>query len=330
MTRFLIAGLGSIGRRHLRNLLSLGEHDVLLFRTHQSTLPDAELLGLPTYTNLDEALAQEPDGVIVANPTAAHMAVALPAARAGANLLIEKPIAPSLEDGPALQAALQDQGKQTLIGFHFRQHPVLRQVKDLLASGELGRVLSAHAHWGEYLPAWHPWEDYRLGYAARKDLGGGVVNTLSHPLDYLRWLLGEVESVSALTAKLSDLEIDTEDHCEAALQLASGALATVHLDYYQRPPSHALAITCSGGAIAWDNASGNAYVYRVDGEAQELRVPDGFERNALFLDEMRHFAAICKGEAASVCSLEDGIAAQEIALAIHASAARGGCKVALT
>ncbi len=100
------------------------------------------------------------------------MSVALPAAAAGAHLLIEKPIAPTLEEIPALAAALEANEKQVLVGFHFRQHPVLKQIKSILDSGELGRVYSAHAHW-EYLPAWHPWEDYRRSYAARKDLGGG-------------------------------------------------------------------------------------------------------------------------------------------------------------
>ncbi len=329
MTRFLIAGLGSIGRRHLRNLLALGEHDILLYRTHQATLSDDELLGFPSYTDLEEALAQKPDGVIVANPTAAHMSVALPAAAAGAHLLIEKPIAPTLEEIPALAAALEANEKQVLVGFHFRQHPVLKQIKSILDSGELGRVYSAHAHWGEYLPAWHPWEDYRRSYAARKDLGGGVVNTLSHPFDYLRWLLGEAESVSAVTSKQSDLELDTEDHCDATLRFENSALATVHLDYYQRPASHAFSITCAQAAISWDNASGNAMVMRADSSVEELRVPAGFERNTLFLDEMRHFIALCQGGVNSCCSLEDGITAQKIALAVHQSSAKGGCETAI-
>ena len=77
--RFLIVGLGSIGRRHLRNLRALGEQDILLFRTHRATLPDEDLDGLPVFTDLHQALAEKPDGVIIANPTAAHLSSALPA-----------------------------------------------------------------------------------------------------------------------------------------------------------------------------------------------------------------------------------------------------------
>jgi predicted dehydrogenase len=93
----MIAGLGSIGRRHLRNLLALGERDILLFRSHKSTLPDDELEGFPTETNLAEALARAPQAVIISNPTALHIEVALAAAKAGCHLLIEKPISHSLE-----------------------------------------------------------------------------------------------------------------------------------------------------------------------------------------------------------------------------------------
>ncbi len=77
--KFLIAGLGSIGRRHLRNLLALGERDILLYRTHHSSLPDDELAGFPVETDLEAALAHQPDAVIVSNPTALHLQVAIPA-----------------------------------------------------------------------------------------------------------------------------------------------------------------------------------------------------------------------------------------------------------
>ena len=91
--KFLIAGFGSIGRRHLRNLQALGERDILLYRSHHSTLPDEEIAGLPVETDLKAALAHHPDAVIISNPTALHLDVAIPAAQAGCAILLEKPIA---------------------------------------------------------------------------------------------------------------------------------------------------------------------------------------------------------------------------------------------
>lgn len=328
--KFLIAGLGSIGRRHLRNLRALGQEDIVLYRTHHATLPDAELGDLPTFTELSLALVEKPDGVIIANPTALHLEVAIAAAMAGAALLIEKPISDGLAGLGKLQSALAQSGKPAMVGFHFRFHPVLNQIKTLLESDKLGKPLSARAHWGEYLPGWHPWEDYRRSYAARADLGGGVVNTLSHPLDYLRWLLGEVESVSAWTGKLSELELDVEDHAEILMRFAAGEVASVHLDYYQRPPSHTLEITCEGGRIYWDNATGEAQVFHAQSGATDLLVPpEGFERNQMFLDEMSTFVRLCQGEKLPHCTLADGIRAQELVLAVKQSAAQEGAMVRL-
>jgi len=187
--KFLIGGLGSVGRRHLRNLIKLGERDILLYRTHRSTLPEAELAGFPVETDLRTALQHKPDAVIVSNPTALHMDVAIPAARAGCHLFLEKPVSHSLDGLDELDNALCEGGGRLLVGFQFRFHPGLQRLSRLLAEGVIGRPLSARACWGEYLPGWHPWEDYRQSYSARPELGGGVILTLCHPFDYLRWLL---------------------------------------------------------------------------------------------------------------------------------------------
>jgi predicted dehydrogenase len=322
--KVLIAGLGSIGRRHLRNLLALGERDILLYRTRQATLPEADLAGLPVEIDLAAALAWRPQAVIVSNPTALHLEVAIPAAEAGCHLLLEKPISHSLEGVDRLQEAVQRSGARVLVGFQFRFHPGLRQASQLLQAGAIGRPVSARAHWGEWLPGWHPWEDYRAGYSARPDLGGGVVLTLSHPLDYLRWLLGEVTDWWAFTARLGDLQLEVEDTAEIGLRFANGVLGSVHLDYNQLPPTHTLEIIGTRGTLRWDNSTGALSVYALPASGmqtgqeaawQTIPVPPGFERNQLFLDEMRNFLAVARGEAQPACTLDDGLQALRLALA---------------
>lgn len=169
--RYLIAGFGSIGRRHFRNLLSLGERDILVYHTHQSTLPDDELSGFPVESDLRAALSYEPESVIISNPTALHLDVAIPAAQCGCHLLIEKPISHSLARVEELERAVEKYHNRVFVGYQFRFHPGLQQVKKLLDEGVIGNPVSAHAHWGEYLPDWHPWENYQQGYAARPELG---------------------------------------------------------------------------------------------------------------------------------------------------------------
>lgn len=326
--RILIAGLGSIGRRHLRNLRSLGQEEFVLLRTHTSTLPEDELAGLPTETDVHNALQRwHPDAVIVSNPTSRHLEIATPAAMAGCHLLIEKPVSDSNEGIAGLSRAIAGGGGQVLVGFQFRFHPGLRRVKQLLEEGAIGRALSARVEWGEYLPDWHPWEDYRKGYSARKDLGGGVLLTLCHPFDYLRWLLGEAVDVQARIGALGDLEIDVEDSAEVILSHVSGAVASVHLDYLRRPPCHRLEITGTDGTLRCDLAdAGISWWDNGAGVWQTQPHLDQFDRNSMFVDEMKHFLDLALGHAQSVCGLDDGINALQIVLAARRSSTKG-CRV---
>lgn len=332
--KFCIAGLGSIGRRHLRNLIALGERDILLYRTGRATLSDDDLAGFPVETDFQVALVHRPDAVIVSNPTALHLDVAIPAAEAGCHLLLEKPLSNTMDRIEPLKAAVAHGGGQVLVGFQFRYHPGLQQVARLLSEGVIGRALSVRANWGEYLPGWHPWEDYRQGYSARSDMGGGVVLTLCHPLDYLCWLFGKLDALWAFEGRLGDLDLSVEDTAEIGLRFCSGMVGSLHLSYNQRPPSHRLEVIGTRGTIRWDNADGIALLYRVPHEVEKgqsdllsggwesFPPPPGFERNTLFLDEMRNFLAVIRGEAEPACTLEGGIYALQLALAVHISAQR--------
>jgi predicted dehydrogenase len=337
--KILISGLGSIGRRHFRNLVALGEKDIVLYRTNKATLPDDELAGYPVETDLAEALKKhKPDAVIVSNPTALHLDIAIPAAEAGCAILLEKPISHSMERLNVLQAAIQKSGAKVMVAFQFRFHPGLVQAKKWLSSGEIGRIISAHVHFGEYLPAWHPWEDYRKGYAARADMGGGVVLTQCHSLDYLPWLVGKVDKVWGFTAKLSDLEVDVEDTAKIGIRFESGALGSLHLDYNQQPPAHRFEIIGTKGSLKWDLSDGATRIYRASaeslqtstgmgikagGEWETYPLPDGWERNVMFLEQMKHFVAMAKERAEPACTLEEGIAVMKLIAAVHESQQTG-------
>jgi predicted dehydrogenase len=318
--KILIAGLGSIGRRHFRNLLALGERDILLYRTQRSSLPDDELAGFPVETDLQAALAHKPQAVIICNPTALHLEVAIPVAEAGCSILLEKPVSHTLEGMERLELALQRGGGNMLVGFQFRFHPTLCKAAELIRAGRLGKPLSVHAHWGEYLPDWHPWEDFRKGYSARTDLGGGVVLTLSHPLDYLRFLIGEVGSVWAFTSS-QGFGLPVEDTAEIGLRFSSGVVGSLHLDYNQRPPAHYFEITGTQGSLRWDNSDGSLDVNDADTQTRKkIMPPTGFERNQLFMDEMSHFLSVLRGESDPLCTWQDGKQALRLALAALQSA----------
>lgn len=317
---FLIVGLGSAGYRHMKNLRDLGVERISLLRTGNGPSGSPRLLPFPVEPDLASALAARPTGVLISNPTSLHMETALAAAKAGCHLFIEKPVSHSWSGVRELRREVQARSLVVATGFQFRFHPLLLSAKQWLDERRVGTVVSAHARYGEYLPSWHPGEDYRKGYSGRADLGGGPVHTLCHPFDYLRWLLGDILSVAGAVGKLSLLEIDTEDTAHALLRFERGAIGSVELDYIHHPKEHFLRIVGEGGDIFLDFEGGLLRLDPFDGgDRWALSTPPRFERNTMFLDEMKNFLAAILGSELPACTLDDGLRALEISLAVHRS-----------
>jgi len=317
----LIAGLGSIGRRHLGNLRALGCTNFVFYRTYQSTMADPETGDCPSTSNLQEALLRRPKIAVISNPTSLHVEVALAAAEAGCHLFIEKPLCNSLEHCHELADLAAQRALTTMIGCQFRFHPLLISLRNQLGSGRLGKVLKAHAEWGEFLPEWHPWEDHRKSYSSRPELGGGVVLTLIHPIDYLYWLFGPVREVNAEIRDEPSLQTATEDDwAEIDLQFSGGQVAKVHLDYMQKPPVHRLLVSGERGQANLDFHAGTLTWESTDSGAETECVPEGFERNTMFVDEMKHFLSAVHERRASAIPIEEGIKVLDIALRAKHSA----------
>ncbi len=314
--KILIAGLGSIGRRHLKNLVHLGESDIVLYRTYKSSLQDEELGDFRVETDLGKAFSSNPDAVVISNPTAMHMPIAEQAAKANCHIFIEKPISHTLESLDPFEIALKKSTSEVLIGFQFRFNPGLKTVRKIIEDKVIGRPISFQCHWGEYLPGWHPWEDYRKSYAANQDMGGGVVLTLSHPLDYLRWIFGKLKELYAVTGNFSDLEIKSEDTAEVLLTFTNNVIGGLHLDYYRQPKKHDLSVTCSEGTVYWEYETSIVRLEKASGEIVELEVSDNYERNQMYLAEMQHFLDICKKGVQPICGYSDGKKVLELAWAI--------------
>ncbi len=319
----LIAGFGSIGRRHFRNLKALGINNFVFYRTNRGTVTDDETSAWPSETDLDAVWLHRPTLAIISNPTADHIPVALAAARNNCDLLIEKPLSASLELCVELEAEIHQRDLVAAIGCQFRFHPLLKNLRESLIEGALGVVLGARAEWGEYLPDWHPWEDHRKSYSARLEMGGGVILTLIHPMDYLYWLFGPVENVKCAMRRAPCLQTPAgEDWAEITLEFASGAIGQIHLDYLQRPAVHRLSIWGERGRADLDFQT-NQLNWEMASDADRrppVSAPDGFERNEMFLDEMRHFLDCSKTRRQTQIPIGEGIAVLKIALDAKRSA----------
>ena len=313
--RILIVGYGSVGRRHARNLRELGCRNLLFLRSGRPDAIDQTPPPGRVVSTLPQALALEPLAAVIATPSALHLDAAFPLAERGCHLFIEKPLAADrdLEICEKLVAAARNRNLVTMIGCQFRFHPLLRGLREGLQAQRLGEVLAARAEWGEYLPDWHPWEDYRDSYAARADLGGGVLLTLIHPIDYLSWLFGNVVEVQGSCRKVASLSTGVpDDWADLDLHFKSGVVGRVHLDYIQKPPVHELWVWGDRGRAHLDYHAGTLSWVMPDEKTQQVHAERDFARNDMFIEEMRHFLDALASRRATDIPLEDGVAALNI------------------
>jgi predicted dehydrogenase len=313
--KILICGVGAIGERHLGNLIALGYSDISLMRT--SDKPFRTIEGkFHTYTNLDVALADNQDVVFVCNPTSLHVDFITKALDAGSHVFTEKPVATSLEECTAIRSAIERSGKSVMVGYNMRFHPALIKVKDWIDTGRIGTPIHARTQWGEYLPGWHPWEDYREGYAARSDLGGGPALTLSHEIDLLLWIFGNHSLVKAHANTASSLELQTEHGIDILLGFESGITGNIHLDFFHQPPARSSEFIGEGGRIEFEYYSGTAKLYGTENSdtVEVFSTPSEWNRNDMFINEINSFfGSIEAGEIPSP-SFDDGLAVVDVAI----------------
>lgn len=334
-----MVGLGSIGQRHLRNILALlgmkAEISAYRVRKEQAvvtetlTIEEGAELGkkyrYDSYDDLEAALSTLPEAVFICNPSSMHIPVALAAARRGCHLFIEKPLSHDLDGVQELISVVEAKRLVALVGFQLRFHPCLARFKRLIEEERVGRLLAVHAEVGEYLPGWHRWEDYRRMYAARKGLGGGVVLTQIHEIDYATDLFGPPRSVYAVGGHLSSLEVDVEDTAAILMECTfkgSPLPVFMHMDFLQRPPSRRCRVIGERGAITMDLRDLEVVTVDHEGRKDVYRC-EAFDRNRLFLDEVEHFFACIAGEARPVVDLRTATVGMKIALAIRESMEAG-------
>ena len=338
--KILIMGLGGIGQRHLRNLRKVGGNDLEILAydprpnlpvlTDQLKVEEGASLekkyDLRIFPDIEQALVQKPQAAFVCNPTSLHVPAAVRAARAGCALFIEKPLSHNLEQVDELIDLVETHSLVAAIGYQMRFHPCLQRMHELVQEKKVGRILSVRADVGEYLPGWHTYEDYRQGYAARQDLGGGVILSQIHEFDYLYWLLGMPRRVFALGGHLSNLEVDVEDTADILMECVMNGHPipiSLHQDYIQNPSKRSCEIIGDAGKILVDIRALTVQVFDGQGNSVEASSYQDFQRNQMFLDELNGFLDGMQGKPASLVSLRDGAQSLRMALAAKESLVTG-------
>jgi predicted dehydrogenase len=329
MKKILIVGFGSIGNRHAKNLLKTTDFNIIIC-TKQNPIISEKLRALfSKYSNrieiissIDDAIKKNPSVAFITNETSLHIPIALKLAKAGIDMFIEKPLSHSLKNVERLITITKRKKLITQIGCNLRFFPPIKKIKEMIDSGLLGRIISVHVEMSSYLPDWHPYEDYRKGYAARKELGGGVALTQIHEIDYLYWLFGDVEKAFSVTGKFSNLKINADDLSVSILKFKNGMIAEVHLDYFQRPYYKICKVKGTKGTILW-NSDKNTVMYYLNDEKKWLvtQIQNNYKLtspklNKMYVDEVKHFLACVRKRQRTINDIEQGKKTLEIVVAM--------------
>jgi len=317
--KFLIIGGGSIGKRHLNNLLSLSQKVAVVEPIKPKADEIEKKYKVKVYLKLNEALMEEYNAAIICNPNIYHIPTAIRVAQKGIHLFIEKPLSDSLGGVGDLIELVQKNRLLTFMGSNFKFHPSFKLMKKLLGKNAIGKVLSFTVITGQYLPDWHPWEDYRKGYSANRFLGGGVLLD-SHEFDYIQWFLGPIKRIACFAGKYSDLHIDTEDIAEAVVELEDKSIGNVHLDYIQHPYRRSYYFYGEKGTLEWSHREKSVLLYEVRNRKWRYFKEDkDYDPNQMYLKEIKHFLNVLRGKEKSITNIYEAKQVLEVILAAKES-----------
>jgi predicted dehydrogenase len=286
--RAVVFGAGSIGERHINNLLTLGCNDILVYRQRNLPLRNVESAKVKIFTDLDDIAKLHPTVAFVTSPTAQHLSQTELCVSLGIPVLVEKPLSHTLEGLEKLKRLVHEKHSLVQVGYMMRFHPLLQKVKRAIEDQTWGKLIYFRSYWGEYLPAWHPWEDYRTSYAARKELGGGAALTLSHDLDLANWLTGApVKSYHTTFNNRSSLEVNVESGADINLQYENGVTGHVHLNFFQKVPRREYQFEFDQASVLIDFYKAELTI-RTENDTEVIKA-EAFDRNNLFLDQTRAF-----------------------------------------
>lgn len=325
--RTLVVSLGSIGMRHLQVIRSVTPHAKIMVLRHAPVTENAELADFTT-SALSDVQAFQPELAVLANPTSLHAEMAQRLLGMGCHLLIEKPLASNAADGQAIYSAMRATGCTVQVGYNLRYLPSLQLFRDQIHQGCVGRVLSIRCEVGQYLESWRADTDYRQGVSARCELGGGVLLELSHELDYLSWIFGRIDWVSAWLGKQSDLEIDVEDTAHLVLGFRSGeafpSVASLSLDFIRHDTTRRCVAIGENGSLIWDAVKGTVEVCLKGGNDWQVLHQSDPERDFSYTAQWQGFLGAVSGGSGHL-----DLTAADLAQALHVlevvDAARNSC-----
>ena len=291
VSRAVVIGCGSIGQRHIRNLRGSGITDITALRSKQGHFQDLPPeLGVREVGGWSSLFAENPDIAIVSNPTSLHLETLDSLFPRVKGIFIEKPLSHSLKGVKGILEKINRDRVISFVGYNLQFHPAIKAIRRALDSDLIGQPLVFQCQAGHWLPDWHPYEDFRKAYCARKDLGGGVTLTLIHEIHLAISLVGNVQEVYSVYPENKTLPVEVDTVADLMTRHDSGVVSQIHLDYIQRPFHRSGIISGEKGWIRYDLANPRVMA-QFAGENTPRCLWDGaeYDVNQQYVDEMDTF-----------------------------------------
>ena len=318
--KILVVGLGSIGTRHVSNLINIGCN--LGIYSYQNRIISSEK-GITYEPNLSNDVLKKYDAIVIANSTEKHLVVASMCVEENKPFYIEKPLSNNFEGIDSINRKIIKEKLHTKVGYMMRAHPNLLFIKDFIKKNQR-KIYHVTSTVGQWLPDWRPNTDYRKCYSAFSEYGGGVIYELIHELDTSYWLFGEIDELFCFKDKVSDLEVNTEDFAQIIMKTKAGFTIDVKLDYLKSVYKRDIEIIMDGMLIFWNFVEGTVtLIDKLNPKGVIIhQTSENFTRNSMFVDLMGQFLDELDGNIlkSKQISFSEGIYSMMLAVKAHESA----------
>jgi len=287
LSRFVVIGGGSIGKRHINNLLSLGYQYVACF--HHRLESKISIKNVEDLYSWDEVEKWTPDAILICSPTNKHLEVFDRIKNINFHIFMEKP----LTSNSSLFKDLILNNKVFMIGFMLRYHTQIQQIKKIIKNKNYGRIIKADFEFGSYLPNWHPNKNYKKSYVSNHNMGGGVINTIAHEIDLICWFFGFPNTVFTQYSGSDILKINVEESCDSIFGYKNFNV-TLHLDLLQKSYNRSINIYFEDASIKWNWKTNIISINPFDKKEKKIKPKSEFDVNNLYYDEIADFISKCE------------------------------------
>ena len=326
LKNILIVGLGSIGLRHLRIAREIFPESRIAILRHQETKEIPKDANKVFYT-LSDAIQFKPQIAIICTPASIHIEISMALVQEGVHVLIEKPISNKKEGLEELNNEAVKNNCVLMVGYNLRFLSSLNKFKNLIDNNFIGDLYSVRSEAGQYLPSWRD-KDYRKTVSAKKSLGGGVLLELSHELDYLRWIFGDIEFVQAQLSRQSTLDIDVEDTVHTILTFKKNykninLIGSLSLDFIRHDKVRICHVIGDKGSLRWNGLTGDIDLFELNSTGWKNIYKDKVNLDQSYKEEWLHFIECINKKEYSKISFQDGIEVLNIIDSIKKASSSG-------